>query len=354
MIDPVTLATAANYASFIGGTASVIGFFMERDENRRMLEKLDEIKKYIKKIDADIKIIKQQNEIILNKIDQLPIQIQAIVDEIIDTALLEERYSSLDRITKNYFLLPGGEDRYLINTDGWDELSDLLTYIFRNENRISTFFEAIKYCEFAIMVSDFQGTPIIANIIENKLLFIDDLREKLELSCKDKAQDLLNTLNSTNYILSHNFNDTFSSFEDFVWSPQPRKPETRTETYSVRVRTGRECDAGERGAVCFNTYENQTRTRTKPDQQGINFNKKRKEIIDSIPIKKQDLINELKNFKEVSDLIAMFTFYLKVIKDDYEHNKFSDKVILPMSNEEESETKSIFTPIRKDLNPYTL
>ena len=347
-IDPATLATAANYATIIGGAATVIGFFMERDENRRMLSKLDEIKKYIKKIDADIQVIKQQNQAILNKIDLLPVKIQAIVDEIIDEALIEERYSSLDRITKNYFLLPGGEDRYLINTEGWDELSDLLNYIFRNDNRISTFFELIKYCEFAIMVSDFQGTPLIANMIENKLIHINELHAEIQLNCNEKAQDLLASLNNTNYIAQHNFNANLSNFQDFNWQAKPKKKET--ETYKVKVKTGRECDGGERGGFCRNTYGYENRTR--PAQHAIQYNQRRQQFINTIPQKMEALINQLKNFKEVEDLIAMLKFYLEAIETDFNTNKFSEELILPMGNQKDSNNADNFILVKKDVNPY--
>ena len=324
-IDPVTLSAIAGYATIIGGAASVIGFFMERDENRRMLDKLDEIKNYVKKIDADIQIIKQQNLVLLKQIDELPYKITAIVDEIVDNALIEERFSSLDRIINNYFLLPGGDDRYLINTQGWDELSDILNYIFRNENRVSTFFDIIKYCEFAIMVSDFQGTPFIKNMVENKLLYINDLFNTIATKCEDNIEVVLNDLNSNEFISSHNFNSDLKSLDELKWEPKPTKVEV--ETYRVRVRTGRECDAGERGGFCTTTYGYENRTRI--IQSGIDHNKKRKRILSRVPKKIEILKINLNNYSEIRDFMRMLNFYNKTIEEDYLDLITKDKLILP-------------------------
>lgn len=344
-IDPATLSIVANGASIIGGIASVASYFSERNENRRMLEKLDEITNYLKVIENEIQVLKNQNKQILVKLDEIPFKIEKIVEKIVDVALLNERYSSLERIKNNFLLIPGGEDRYLVHTIGWDELSENLTYLYLFENRISYLFNLFALSEFSILASNFQGTPIIKNLVDKKRECVQNLYNKVEDNYFEILNQFVSKIDNKKYIKSHNFSPKLNTLNEFKLIEQPNKIET--EEYKVEKceteyhNQGGRYNSGNEYRVC--KYE----TKTRPNKTNINFNKTKAEHINSIKIILSKLENIVSDLIELRVIINILTDYSELIENDYQYYDYNKEIYLPIKSSEKSTENEYFMKANK-------
>ncbi len=115
----------AGVSAAAGAFSAVDGFL----SNRSIRDSLSKIIDYLKALDAKLDEVIRENKQILEKLDELPRVIRAIVQEIVDYALLDERYATIQAIKLNITTLKL-DRKYRITEPGWRELAGAITYLF--------------------------------------------------------------------------------------------------------------------------------------------------------------------------------------------------------------------------------
>lgn len=293
------------------GVSAVSGLFNAVDEsqaNRKIIANLNEIKNYLKDLKKSVRYIKQQNKEILLKLNELPIRIRQIVDEIVQTALLEERYSDLDDVRENFMTLRRWR-RVSIRSQEWQRYSAGLNYIFDYENRISRLFDLIPLSEFALCITRNRAEPLIILRLEQKIQNLDDLIDEFKKRIEVDLEKLLLDLNNINYISSHNLSEELDDFKNLVFTKVSDR--TITERYFVS-ETYQHCTSGHRpgdGPDCHFRTRQVPRHRTVPDKKfHISRDNFVQKIGDQINLISQDILsfsqivtvtNSLKNYRNL-------------------------------------------------------
>lgn len=216
----------------LAGVSAVAGAFNAVDEynaNRQIRGDLDKIKNYLKGLDGKLNEVKAQNENILQKLDKLPEQIRQIVDEIVDSALLAERYSVVEDI-RDSFLILRRRRRYSIRSREWQRFSEAMAYLFRHENRISFLFDLVKVSEVALIISKGRTKSIIVQRIEQKIKDVNFLKSDVVNNIDSNLVVLNQKLNNTTYISSHNLSESLNDINELSFRKQPDKTRTIYET----------------------------------------------------------------------------------------------------------------------------
>lgn len=304
-VKPATMAYAGSVTSIVSGAASVIGFFMQRNENRTIIGDLKQVKAYLHRLDQRITNIERQNKRILASLDQLPDRIAKIVNERVNLALLNERYNTLASIRTNYINLNDEErKRYRVSTVGWDRLSEALTYLFRHENRISKLFEILGWCEFALVASEGRGASVIQSLINTKCHMVIPLFEELRDQLLTSHNELTGLLGSQ-YVANYSFGDDTTDLDNIHYDLASRKIEYTTEWFIVSAP----------GKTIINGGAEVERTVSLP--ANIEFNKKLDIFEDNFKDAKNDLVTKLQQYLEVRDLLLMFLSYTETVEKDH-------------------------------------
>ncbi|PTQ76063.1 hypothetical protein [Celeribacter persicus] len=298
------LAYAANAVSVIGGAASVVGFFATRSENRKILGRLSEIQDYLKEMDEKLNHISSQNEEILDRLDRLPAEIRQIVDEVVGTHFLEEKYSELISIQNTYFSLNRFERRrFRINATGWETYSAGLTYLMLNEYRLSKIIPLLKWCEFALIITEGRATKVIRDLVFGKSgvmlpLFLD-VRDNM----RKAHNDLLTALQSK-YITSHNFSDQLIDLDKLSYVLASDLPESGR-------RHVMDCPPGfiingrcREFVVTYTIREN------------VKFNEEKRNFPNEIARLKAALVERRDQYAAVRDSILSLLSYFEMVGDD--------------------------------------
>lgn len=224
----------------VGAAASVFNAVDELHSNRVIRRDIEKIKKYLIELKAGIAELKQQNAEILAHLDRLPEQIRQIVSDVVDTALLTERYSTIEDIRDNFLILNGGRG-YSIKSQEWMAFSNAMGYLFDHENRLSRVFDLINICEIALAITKTRALPLIIDRVDAKIKAYDDLFGDLNLLIDSNLKKLEIDLNNTQYIQTHNLSNQLQSIEQLAWAAQPDR--TINEIYTEQV-----CE--ERSRIC--------------------------------------------------------------------------------------------------------
>lgn len=315
--EPITIAAVAAIATVISSSFTVLGFFSDRSENRRIIGLLSQIKSYLYELDIKVEEIKKQNIEILYKLDQLP----SIISRLLREESLNEKYSNLDAIRNNYFELQGGQRQYEIHTNGWQTLSAVITFISQNEFRLSKAFDILQSYEFALCTTRRKATPVINSLLTDKISDYLIIKNELYQPVLSSFYKLLELFNNKEYVKSHNFNEDLSDLQLLEFKKVEDLSETETYTY-VTYRSGgyqepriREVNQGNR-----------------PSEIGIEFNTNKKRHFNTI---NEELIlykKRLQNYKEIIDLIKAFQNYLMIINNDYVKSKLADSDTKDLDN----------------------
>lgn len=196
------------------GVSAASGLFGAYDSNvsfRQIRQDLNKIKKYLVDLQRTADEIKAQNSQILQKLDLLPDKIRQIVTEIVDVAMLRERYSTTNDIRDNFLILRGGRG-YNIRDTEWLRFSDAMSYLFEYEYRLSKTFDLINICEIALVISKERALSLVVLRIDQKTKSILTLQNALQESIENKLDKLKIDLDNKSYISNHNLT---TSLEDF-------------------------------------------------------------------------------------------------------------------------------------------
>ncbi|MCK1366375.1 hypothetical protein [Bradyrhizobium sp. 62] len=294
----------------ISAAASAFSAVDSALSNRSIIDSLSRVIHYLEQIDAKLDVVLQQNKEILRKLDELPRVVRAIVQEIVDVALLDERYATIQSIKLNITKLKLGKS-YRITEPGWRELSGTVTYLFLHENRISYLFRLILACELALAATRNEAKPFIIALLQGKL----DLLRALETDFKQRLASELDTLKSmldqTQYIVSHNLSNSLDDFSKLIYVKQPDR--MRTIQYSERVCHTKIGHCGEEHEVCHD----EPRQRQEPDTP---FHSARDNFVSQIEQRRAIIIAMLNDLKNVRSVIAEFEKYLKRVNELHAHS----------------------------------
>jgi len=292
----------AGISAAAGAFSAVDSFF----SNRSIRENLAKVIDYLKVLDAKLDEVIRQNKAILDKLDELPRIIRAIVQEIVDFALLDERYATIHAIKLNITELKL-DKRYRITEPGWRELSEALTYLFLHENRISYLFKLILACELAVAATRNQAQPFVVRLLKDKLGLMHDLRDDYKTRIIGELTALKGLLDQTQFIVSHNLSESLDDFSKLVYVKQPDRQ--RTVSYADRVCETRVDHCGNEWESCHDVQ----RTRQEPDTP---FHAARDNHVALIEQKKVVISDMLVQFKNLVSVLTQFENYLKQISKD--------------------------------------
>lgn len=328
------LKMAANVMTIIGSAASVAGFFSKKDSDRKIIGKLNEVKRYLKDIETKIDQVINQNEEIIQKLDELPQIIEEIVEEVVGIELLNERYSTLKSIRNNYFLLNEEErERYRINTAGWDRISEALTYLADHENRLSKIVEIISWCEFALVVTEGKTVQVVKEIAFGKGSMIIPLFDRLEEIMMRSYSDLLNTLESS-YVESHNLSVDLADLEDLSFQLVDDKPEWR-------MGIALDCPRGQIPNGGCREVEVVKRL-----GENVKFNERKAAIPDLISAKVEKLKVDILNFCAARDAILSLLSYHDMLIEDADEIAAAALPTVVVEGFAISKTEAQFVPIQ--------
>jgi hypothetical protein len=295
------------WALIFAGISATAGVFSAVDSalsNRSILDSLERIIHYLQDLDAKLDIVIEQNKEILRKLDELPKVIRAIVQEIVDVALLEERYATIISIKLNITTLKLDKN-YRITEPGWRELSGAITYLFLHENRISYLFRLLLACELALAATRNQAKPFIVSLLKSKLELLKALDTDFMQRISGELDTLKAMLDQTQYIVSHNLSNNIDDFSKLTYVKQPNR--TRTVDYMERVCVTRTGHCGEEHEVCHN----ETRQRQEPDTP---FHSARDNLVGQIEQRRAVITQMLIELKNIRSVIAEFEKYLKRVQ----------------------------------------
>lgn len=273
----------------LSGVSAAAGAFNAYDEyraNRAIRRDLEKIKEYLIGIRSTVAEVQRQNEIILKKLDRLPVEIRKIVIEVVDTRLLSERYSEI-RTTRDAFLTLRGGRVYGIRSQEWLKYLSAMGYLFDYENRVSKMFDLIDVCEIALVITKERASPFVLLRVKRKIEDISELADDLHDKIEAKLKKLKIDLDNNKFVISHNLSEDLESFDALTYKMHLNR--TKTQYYTRQV-----CHWEERGIydhrvkVCKDVTE----TRKIPDEAFHSARDSHHKILkDQISILKED-INE--------------------------------------------------------------
>jgi hypothetical protein len=227
------------WALIAAGTGAAAGLFNAVDEfnaNRQIRRDLAQIKKYLIGLRQVIDRIEAQNVTILRILDELPEQVRRIVSEVVDIALLRERYTTIKDIKDNFLLLQDGEP-YSLRSLEWLRFSEAMGYLFDHENRVSKTFELIAICEIALVITKERSLPIVLSRIDLRVEALGTVVDAHASIVQTMLAKLKVDLDNKRYIAGHNLSERLGNLDILSYTPQPDRliPETYfvTEYYTV-------------------------------------------------------------------------------------------------------------------------
>lgn len=220
--------------SAMSAGANLFNAVDEAIANRVISESIRNIQNYLVELSQKISQIEANTRLILQKLDELPNRLRIIVREVVETALLNERWATLKRIHDDIIYL-NNYRIYRINKPGWKDLSEALNYLFLYENRLSYVFKLIESCEMALGATRGRATPVILVWLKEKIDLIELLYNDLDIEIQKELMRLQEDLNNTNYIKEHNLDSNLEHISKLSYTKQPNR------SYRAQIGTRREC-----------------------------------------------------------------------------------------------------------------
>lgn len=224
-----------SWGLIFAGISAGSGLFNMIDEhraNRVIRRDLEQIKRYLESLTAAVETIRVQNQAILERIDTLPSKIRNIVQEVVDVALLRERYTSIDARYAQYLAFDT-LNGYGLRDQEWVQFWDALYYLFRHENRLSRTFDLLRACEIALVITKERSLPLVRTLLQDRITVMEALREATEARIEYRLGALQNALDVRLYVASHNLDRDLQSLDHLVFVPAADR--TVIEHYTVRV-----------------------------------------------------------------------------------------------------------------------
>ncbi len=337
------------------GVSAASGLFGAYDSNlsfRQIRQDLDKIKKYLVDLQRTADEIKAQNSQILQKLDLLPDKIRQLVIEIVDVALLRERYSTINDIRDNFLILRGGRG-YNIRDTEWLRFSDAMSYLFEYEYRLSKTFDLINVCEIALVISKERALSLVVFRIDEKTKSFLILQNALQEKIENNLDKLKIDLDNKSYISNHNLTTNLEDFNKLSYSAVPDR---RIEVeYTERVchyerdgGGGPYGGGGGRTQVCRNVKKK----KNVPDAAFHNSRDKHLYLIKEQITALKNLIRE---FGHISVLVSTLKKYRATISSE-ENQKIFDKekpmYFFDVSNDKAVEKEIVKSFDWNDIDEY--
>lgn len=342
----------------IAAASAVFGGFNAYDEyhaNRQIRRDLEKIQKYLLGIDRKVDEVLVLNRAIISLLDNLPNEFRQIVNEVVDEALLRERYSVIRDVRDNFLILRGGRS-YRISSQSWRTFSEAMQYLFEYEHRLSKTFELISVCEIALAITKERSLPLVIHRAKNKRFSINELKNEVLGEVDTKLVTLKSLLDNKTYIRSHNLSEDLGDINELAFEAMPNR--NLTQYYNERVCETR--DVGRHGIprqVCRDVR----RSRQVPDNA---FHNARDSHISKIKMLISQLQKLLARLLELNGVIATYDVYIgrissesKILIDGYlshqslvmENDKGNDEVdVLGLYEEVEVENDILPPSVEND------
>lgn len=298
-----------SWSLVFAGVSAASGLFNAYDEyhaNREIRRDLAKIKSYLVGLKSSMEEIKRQNRQILSRLDELPNEIHQIVYEVVDKALLAERYSKIADIRDNFLILRGGRG-YGLRSSEWLEFSSAMGYLFDHEDRISKVFDLINVCEIALVITKERSLPLVQHRLSLKIEAISGLLNKIQNQLESSLEKLKIDLDNKAYVVSHNLNNDLPTIDQLTYSAQSNR--TTTQHYTVQ-----ECHWEMRGRYDMEVRvcKDVRKTRQVAD---VAFHNARDRHIASIESQKSYIISLVDEYGQLKAAIGSLEKYLSRISD---------------------------------------
>jgi len=320
--------------------------------HRRVRGGIERIQHYLGELSAKLDHIEAQNSEMLHKLDALPQKIRAIVQEIVDIALLNERYSKIRNIKDDIFKL-NNRRYYRIRKPGWDTLSSTITYLFDYENRLSMAFRLLDACELAMVATKGKAAPFIYKKVDEKNTLIKELRDAQKAEVEHLLTSLKSLLDNSAYISSHNLSNDLGKFDDLTFAVAPDRNRTETRFRQECRTIHHRCEPSDE--ICHDIPY----TVTVPDTA---FNQAKRNHVARINALVGTIRAELSNLANLQGIVTRYDHYLttlggQALADEtvvlfYEpsplENTSSKNDVQPMEAEEKNVLDDYFADISDD------
>jgi hypothetical protein len=216
-----------------GGVSAAAGLFNAVDEygaNRAIRRDLAQIKKYLIGLREVVDRIQQQNMAVLAALDALPERVRQLVSEVVDIALLRERYVTVSDANDNFLLLQEGQP-YSLRSLEWLRFSEAMAYLFEHENRVSKTLGLISVCEVALVITKERSLALVIDRVDKRLAAMSALAEAHTSQIVTLLKKLKVELDESAYIAEHNLREDLGALAQLTYVARPDR--TVEETYYV-------------------------------------------------------------------------------------------------------------------------
>ena len=189
------------------------------------------IRSRLAEMDRKLDMVLLANAELLRKLDELPELIRVIVRGEVRQELLDKAYAELEGVQQTFLALPEGT-RFSMTSSGWMEIVTRLSYLFDKDSRISQLPTLLRWCEFALIVSQGGANPVVAHFVARRA-------EQLNVAKLDLDQRALVALSvvhaavNSPYLTSNNI-ETVRSIDELAASYAP-------DRFNTTVTSHREC-----------------------------------------------------------------------------------------------------------------
>jgi hypothetical protein len=296
-MEPTTIIAAVKTGM------ELFGKLKENDFQSTILRDFRDLKNYMQVINQKVDIIILQNQVILDRLDNLPNEMLRITDSVVSNHLLEERYTNIQGRLTLFTSIDDWAD-WENNYNGWKDYYFDLNYLFLREYRIGHMPLLIPACELAISVYKGFALPVVKVLLDQKLYRLYSAQEVLRDDIQAKLDTLLSQLANTSYIASHILDENIEDIRKQLYVGHGHR--SRTESYTVRECT-REIVGDPRNRQ---TCRNYTLTRQVADTA---YNNRYDHHIASIAKSQAALIDSVTRYAEASLVIDLLISYQNAI-----------------------------------------
>lgn len=219
------IGAAGATASVVSAGITVVGYFQDRSERRKILGQLAAIREYMMNIDIKVDNLLNQNKQILEALDALPDKFYHIAVRVVQDSEVDKSYSFLRGLRNTFYDLNG--ERFELTSGFWRDVSQLLTYVYEHEDRLSYNATLASFGEFAIALTGGAATGFVSDLVSLRISRLEKLHPILESEAASALGNLQNLIKQSEYIQSHNFGEGPFSNLSIKYMPDRMRTVTR-------------------------------------------------------------------------------------------------------------------------------
>ncbi|MGL0941409.1 hypothetical protein [Vibrio vulnificus] len=219
--------------SFIGAAVGVMsavtklyGMYSEHYKDKRTEDVLNAIQ-------SEIKQIRLEMVSVLAKLDALPEEFGAIVEQVVKDSYLLDKYINFDSLLDLYSLNRKHESASFKPSELHRELAYNLNAICVCEYRLSYMIDFVRCCEIAMLICGRDMKPYVELVVKKKLSLIEPLFTKIKAEAISDRSELLGLFHNGDYIDDYELDDNLLNITNINYSVLPNKQEKHEETRQI-------------------------------------------------------------------------------------------------------------------------